>query len=182
MAREAEKQFRVSSDPIAGEPAKAPGAAEETILGADTAGTSPSGCCLVIIPAFAEADTISGVILAVRRTLADCAVVVVDDGSPDATAEPARAAGATVLRHPTNLGYGAALQTGYKYAVRKGYSLIAQMDADGQHDPASLPALLAPVQRGETDVALGSRLTRRDGTWRCMLPKVLACWSNFAPG
>ena len=82
---------------------------------------------------------------------------MIDDGSADATAELARSHGALVLRHPINLGYGAALQTGYKYALRRGAALVAQMDADGQHDPADLPQLIAPVLRDEADLVIGSR-------------------------
>lgn len=82
---------------------------------------------------------------------------MIDDGSGDRTSEVARVRGARVLRHPINLGYGAALQTGYKYALRRGAQFVAQMDADGQHDPADLPRLLAPVLRGEADLVIGSR-------------------------
>ena len=93
--------------------------------------------------------------------MAECApdfdVVVVDDGSRDATAAVAVAAGARVLRHPFNLGYGAALQTGYKYAWRAGVELLVQLDADGQHDPSDARALLEPVERGELDLVIGSR-------------------------
>jgi len=112
---------------------------------------------LVVVPALDEQESIDAVVSGARAALPDCDIVVVDDGSTDATAREARAAGAKVFRHPENLGYGAALQTGYKYAVRRGYKVVAQMDADGQHDPSSLPALIAPVRNGEADVALGSR-------------------------
>jgi glycosyltransferase involved in cell wall biosynthesis len=69
----------------------------------------------------------------------------------------ARAAGAVVVSHPFNLGYGVAIQTGYKYAYANGYDFAVQIDGDGQHDPAFIPGLLAPVLSGETDFALGSR-------------------------
>jgi glycosyltransferase involved in cell wall biosynthesis len=65
-----------------------------------------------------------------------------------------------VVSHPFNLGYGAALQTGYKYAVRAGYGTVVQMDADGQHDPADIPRLLAPVWGGEADLVIGSRFVQ----------------------
>jgi hypothetical protein len=126
--------------------------------GASNSGaTSGSKRQLVIIPAYQEADTVRSVVWAARKALPDCDIVVVDDGSTDATAREARAAGAKVLRHPENLGYGVALQTGYKFAVRNGYGVVVQMDADGQHDAGSLPALAAPVRSGEAHVALGSR-------------------------
>jgi glycosyltransferase involved in cell wall biosynthesis len=93
----------------------------------------------------------------VARVRAALDVVVIDDGSSDETAAIAREHGAVVLRHPINLGYGAALQTGYKYALRRGATRVAQMDADGQHDPGDLPRLLAPLERGEADLVIGSR-------------------------
>jgi glycosyltransferase involved in cell wall biosynthesis len=82
---------------------------------------------------------------------------VVNDGSHDETCDAARSAGALVISHPFNLGYGVAIQTGYKYAQAKGYDFVVQMDGDGQHDPAYIKALLAPVLDGETDFTLGSR-------------------------
>jgi glycosyltransferase involved in cell wall biosynthesis len=84
-------------------------------------------------------------------------VVVVNDGSRDDTARVARAAGAEVVSHPFNMGYGVAIQTGYKYALANGYDFLVQIDGDGQHDPAFIPHVLAPVLVGETDFALGSR-------------------------
>jgi glycosyltransferase involved in cell wall biosynthesis len=112
---------------------------------------------LLIIPALNEARSIARVIQAVRDAGAAVDVLVIDDGSRDETASIARASGAQVVSHPFNLGYGAALQTGYKYAVRSGYRSVVQMDADGQHDPLDIPRLLAPVVSGEADVVIGSR-------------------------
>jgi glycosyltransferase involved in cell wall biosynthesis len=112
---------------------------------------------LVIIPAFNEAARIGAVINGVRAAAAAADVVVVDDGSSDETAAAARAAGALVIRHPFNLGYGVAIQTGYKYALARGYAFLAQVDGDGQHDPAGIQALLAAVRTGSCDFALGSR-------------------------
>jgi glycosyltransferase involved in cell wall biosynthesis len=112
---------------------------------------------VLVIPAFDEAPRIGAVLERARAQAGDFEIVVVDDGSRDATGEIARAAGARVLRHPFNLGYGAALQTGYKYALRCGAELVVQMDADGQHDPADVAALAAPVAARELDVVIGSR-------------------------
>jgi glycosyltransferase involved in cell wall biosynthesis len=84
-------------------------------------------------------------------------VVVVNDCSRDETGFAARQAGAIVVSHPFNMGYGAAIQTGYKYARDKGYDYLVQLDADGQHDPACIPALLRPVLAGDADIAIGSR-------------------------
>jgi len=84
-------------------------------------------------------------------------VVVVDDGSRDDTAAVAEKAGVWTLRHPINRGQGAALQTGIDFAIQTGADVIVTFDADGQHDPADIPAILAPVLAGTADIALGSR-------------------------
>lgn len=112
---------------------------------------------LVVIPAYNEAERVGGVVSAVRAELPAADVLVVDDGSGDGTAAAARAAGARVVALPFNLGYGVALQTGYKYALREGYDVVAQMDADGQHEPRDLRSLLEVVRSGAADVAIGSR-------------------------
>lgn len=83
--------------------------------------------------------------------------MVVNDGSADGTRHKAIEAGAKVLDHPFNLGYGTALQTGYKYALSKGSEVLVQIDGDGQHDPSCIADLHAVVQRGEADVVIGSR-------------------------
>jgi glycosyltransferase involved in cell wall biosynthesis len=112
---------------------------------------------LVIIPAFDEAPRVGQVVARVYEALPDADVLVVDDGSRDETAKVARSAGARVVSLPFNLGYGVALQTGYKYALIKGYDSVLQMDADGQHEPRDLPALLEVVRSNRADVAIGSR-------------------------
>ena len=112
---------------------------------------------LVLIPAYNEEARIGEVVRRVRETVPECDVLVVNDGSRDETAPRAAAAGAEVVSHPFNLGYGVTIQTGYKYALGEGYDFLVQMDGDGQHDQAFIPALLAPVTAGETDFALGSR-------------------------
>jgi glycosyltransferase involved in cell wall biosynthesis len=95
---------------------------------------------LVIVPAYNEAATLASLLAEVRRAAPELTVVVIDDGSSDATARIATGSGARVLRHPFNLGYGAALQTGYKYALDRGAERIVQMDADGQHLPEEIPS------------------------------------------
>jgi glycosyltransferase involved in cell wall biosynthesis len=112
---------------------------------------------LILIPAYNEASRIAKVVQDVRAVCPDFDVLVINDGSRDDTAKEARAAGATVVSHPFNLGYGVAIQTGYKYALRHGYDFLVQIDGDGQHDPAFIPQVLAPVLAGETDFAIGSR-------------------------
>jgi len=112
---------------------------------------------MLIIPAFYEEERLADVLRGVAAAAPDFEVVVVDDGSGDATAAVARRGGATVIRHPFNLGYGAALQTGYKYARRMSADLVVQMDADGQHDAADIPALAAAIESDELDLVIGSR-------------------------
>jgi glycosyltransferase involved in cell wall biosynthesis len=84
-------------------------------------------------------------------------VIVVDDGSEDATAEEAAKGGALVIRHAINRGQGAALKTGTLAALQLGADYVVHIDADGQHDPSYIPSLLAPMIAGEADVVFGSR-------------------------
>jgi glycosyltransferase involved in cell wall biosynthesis len=114
---------------------------------------------LVVIPAHNEEMNIGRLIDEIRGLKYTYDVVVVDDASLDGTAGELERRGQRSIRLCTNLGYGAAVQTGFKYALEHGYDFVVQMDGDGQHDPASVPALLAPVLAGEADVALGSRFT-----------------------
>jgi glycosyltransferase involved in cell wall biosynthesis len=111
---------------------------------------------LVIMPAFNEAARLPAVIERLRAVAPELTILVVDDGSRDATAAVARNAGAAVAAHPFNLGYGAALQTGYRYALRHRYARVIQMDADGQHDPDSLGRIRAALDAGG-ELVLGSR-------------------------
>lgn len=112
---------------------------------------------LVLIPARNEAERLPRVLRGVRDVLPSSELVVVDDASTDATSVRASEAGATVLRLPAHLGYGGALQTGYRYASRRGLRALVQMDADGQHDPASIPDLLQAMEDERMDLVVGSR-------------------------
>jgi glycosyltransferase involved in cell wall biosynthesis len=112
---------------------------------------------LIIIPAYNEEKRISAVISAIRNFAADFNILVVNDASTDRTAQLAMAAGARLLNLPFNMGYGVALQTGFKYAIRNDYEYAVQMDADGQHEPWFIERLLEVVVRGEADIAIGSR-------------------------
>ena len=98
-----------------------------------------------------------------RREAPDFDVLVVDDGSDDATAERATAAGAAVLSHPFNLGIGGAVQSGYRYAYLHGYDVAVQVDGDGQHDPAQLPKLEQGLARSGADLVWGSRFLEDAG-------------------
>jgi glycosyltransferase involved in cell wall biosynthesis len=112
---------------------------------------------LVFIPAWNESASVAGVIADVREALPKADVLVVDDGSSDATAEVAREAGALVASLPFNQGLGAALQTGYLYALREGYDACAHLDADGQHPPEEVARLLEEVHADRADLVIGSR-------------------------
>jgi glycosyltransferase involved in cell wall biosynthesis len=121
---------------------------------------------LVVIPAYNEAGRVGAVVRDVRRVLPSAEVLVVDDGSSDHTGSEAVRAGATVVTMPVNSGYGAALQTGYKYAVRHEYDVIGQLDADGQHEARYLVPMLEALERDGCDVVIGSRFLGRDGHYR----------------
>ncbi len=112
---------------------------------------------LVVIPSFNEAKNVGLVIDGIRREVGDIPVLVIDDGSSDETVKVARNHGAMVISLPFNSGYGVALQTGFIYALQKDYSVVIQMDGDGQHDPKSLKDLLEEIQREDVDVVIGSR-------------------------
>ncbi len=115
----------------------------------------------VVVPTYNEADNIDTVIRAVRQVLPVATVLVVDDGSPDGTADLAEALGrelgqVEVVRRTTKDGLGAAYRAGLRHAIDQGAEICVQMDADLSHDPASLPALVAVVEYG-ADLAIGSR-------------------------
>ncbi len=112
---------------------------------------------LIILPARNEAARIGPLIRELRGRVPQAEILVIDDESSDGTPAVVAAAGASVARLPFHLGYGAALQTGYKFAMAHDYDFVVQMDADGQHRPAEVPRLLARVTSGSCDLAIGSR-------------------------
>jgi glycosyltransferase involved in cell wall biosynthesis len=120
------------------------------------------GRVLVFIPAWNEESSVGDVVRALRAQMGRADVLVIDDGSTDATAPQARAAGAMVLSLPFHRGLGAALQTGYRYAARNGYRVVAHCDADGQHPPQEVARLVDAVCSGGCDLALGSRFLDPD--------------------
>ena len=115
----------------------------------------PGQRVLVVMPAYNEQDSIAAAIDEVRTTNPTVDLLVVDDGSVDATAQIAERAGVPVCRLPYNLGVGGAMRAGYRYAVRHDYDVVVQIDADGQHDPRYLPALVARL--AEADLVIGVR-------------------------
>jgi len=119
---------------------------------------------IILIPAFNESMVVGAVIKEIKAHC-NLPIVVIDDASTDNTVDVAQNAGATVIPLPAQLGAWGAMQTGLRYAQRHGYTVAITMDADGQHEAASLKSLLAPVNEGMADVAIGA-CTRRGSLWR----------------
>ena len=117
---------------------------------------------LVIIPTYLEAENIADVLGRVREAVPDAHVLVVDDGSPDGTADLAEATAAQlgqihVLRRTSKSGLGPSYRAGFAWGLDRGHTVLLEMDADLSHDPAMLPALIAAVDEGGADLAIGSR-------------------------
>jgi glycosyltransferase involved in cell wall biosynthesis len=118
---------------------------------------------VAIVPAYNEAPSLPRLAGALRAAGCSLDVCVVDDGSVDATAATASSLGWNVLRLPMNLGIGGAVQAGYLWARDHGYDAAVQIDGDGQHDPACVDALLAPIRGGHADFVVGSRFLGEGG-------------------
>ncbi len=130
----------------------------------------------IVIPAFNEAPVIGEVIAGVRSVFDH--VVCVDDGSTDGTGEIARRAGAHLVRHPVNLGQGAAIQTGVEYArTQPGARVFATFDADGQHRVKDVAAMIDRLCAGDVDVVIGTRFGKDQGSSRPPLLKRLVLQS-----
>jgi glycosyltransferase involved in cell wall biosynthesis len=119
---------------------------------------------LIVIPAFNEEEHIADVLEAVKESNPHMDILVVNDGSMDATSDIARQKGAKVLDIPLNIGYGGAIQTGFRFAVEYGYDFVVTLDADGQHDPESVNVLIETLKREKVDVVIGSRFF--EGSYR----------------
>jgi len=113
---------------------------------------------LVVIPCKDLEKEVGDVVRGVLGLNLGLDVVVVNDGSKDGTSAAAAAAGAHVLEHEVNLGKGAALKTGFEYAVAKGYDAVVTMDGDGQHDPLAIPDFLEAVGKCDADIIVGTRM------------------------
>jgi len=112
---------------------------------------------LAIIPAYNEQDTVGKVVKYIKKVDSKIDILVIDDGSTDRTVQNSKSAGAKVISLSFNMGYGVAIQTGYKYAFERGYDFVVQLDGDGQHNPGYIPNLLKEVISGKADLVLGSR-------------------------
>lgn len=125
---------------------------------------------IAVIPAYNEADRVGKV---VRSAIGHVdAVIVVDDGSTDGTAEAAESAGARVIRHVLNGGAGAATMTGIEAARLMRATAVVTLDADEQHDPADIPRLIDPVKRDDADIVFGNRFGLRPDGKGNRIPKI----------
>ena len=127
---------------------------------------------MVVIPALNEEATLREVILGVWRSLPEADILVVNDGSTDATETISRSQGVILLNHPYNMGIGATMQTGFLYALEAGYEMVVQIDGDGQHNPESLPALIQPILEKKCNLVIGSRYLSEEG-FKSTLPRRL---------
>ncbi len=118
---------------------------------------------IAVVPAYNEEKTVATVVNEIKNSVPDIDVVVIDDGSEDNTFDKAKEAGAFVIRHPFNMGIGATVQTGFKFAVMRGYDIAIQVDGDGQHDPKFIPYMLEIISAGDADVVSGSRFLKKEG-------------------
>jgi hypothetical protein len=124
---------------------------------------------LAVLPAYNEEKSIGGVIAEVKKDIPFAEILVVDDGSTDNTDSVANDRQAKLIRHPFNLGYGAALQTGFRFAAKEGYDFVVTMDADGQHMASSVRNLIDTMEEKKADVVIGSRFL--NGNYRIDLFK-----------
>lgn len=115
---------------------------------------------IAVIPAFNEGKRVGNVVAGAKKYVDT--IIVVDDGSTDETSEIAKQAGAQVIRHVENCGAGVATMTGIEAARRMGATMVVTLDADEQHDPADIPRLLEPVNRGEADIVFANRFGQRN--------------------
>lgn len=129
---------------------------------------------LIIIPAFNEGERLPGVLANIKSSNPRADILVINDGSADRTSEIAKQANVKVLDIPFNIGYGGAVQTGFRFAKEYGYDFIITIDGDGQHDPSSAKDLIKAMQKGHADVVIGSRFL--GGSYRMSLPRKIGVW------
>jgi glycosyltransferase involved in cell wall biosynthesis len=146
----------------------------------ERSGEDADAAILVILPAYCEEASLAAVLDDLAATLPDVDVLVIDDGSPDRTAEIAASRSVHVVRHPFNLGYGCALETGYLFGRRGAYKAVVQMDADGQHVEPRQTYAMGPLKRlGKSWFRFllrrlgGPRLTDPTSGFQALSPRVL---------
>lgn len=130
---------------------------------------------LIIIPAYNEEESLPGVVRDLMKNMPSADVLVVNDGSRDATSQVARNLSVMVLNLPFNLGIGGAMQAGYLYAERNAYDLAVQFDGDGQHLAAEISKLIGPIAAGKADLVVGSRFLVSGG-YRTPLFRKMGIW------
>lgn len=118
---------------------------------------------IVIIPSYNEEKNIGNVIRGIQKNHSELDILVINDYSDDKTEEIAKYENAYVVNHVLRAGYGASLQTGYKYALHKNYDIVIQLDGDGQHDPEHISALVTEIEHNHADLAIGSRFLEDSG-------------------
>lgn len=128
---------------------------------------------LVVVPAYNEEENVENVYESLIQLNAPIDIVIIDDGSTDNTALFGRQCGANVISHPTNLGYLAAIQTGFKYAEKYQYPYVIFFDGDGQHDPACIKNIMEAISKDNVDVVIGSRFLE-ESTIKIGFTKMLA--------
>lgn len=129
---------------------------------------------LVVIPAYNEEAVIGEVINGIKEKEPGMDILVVNDGSSDRTSEIARSFGAKVIDIPFNIGYGGAIQTGFRFAVEYDYDYVITMDGDGQHAPESIRSLIEAMEKEKADVVVGSRFL--EGNYKMGLARRLGSW------
>jgi polyprenyl-phospho-N-acetylgalactosaminyl synthase len=140
----------------------------------------PDKTIMVIIPVYNEGAVIRATVESLLKKM--ISVIVVDDGSAEPIAQKLIDLPVTIIRHRVNLGQGAALQTGFNYALKKGASIVITFDADGQHTAADIEQLIAPILNNEADIVLGSRFLPGANTPVPLIRKILlqiACYINY---
>ena len=123
------------------------------------------GAVWVVVPTYDEAENITNAVTSILAVVPTVTLLVVDDNSPDGTGRMADEMAAAdprirVKHRPKKMGLGPAYLDGFKVALDGGAAIVCHMDADGSHDPAALPSLLAPIQQGRADLVIGSRYTK----------------------
>ena len=143
----------------------------------------PAPRVLIVLPTYQEAMNVEPVLWRIRRCLPDAMVLVVDDGSPDGTADLAEATGRTlgnveVMRRSAKAGLGSAYRTGFAWGLERGYDVLVEIDADLSHDPGALPSLLAALESG-ADLVIGSRyVPGGDIPYWPLRRRLLSRWGN----